>query len=181
MAKYDIIYADPPWDYGKMKERKKAHRGGNPQSHYGTMSIHDICALPINDISNVNSCCFLWVTNPKIQLGFDVLKAWGFKYQTIISWIKIDKSSKPINNGMGFYFRGATEHILFGTKGKFNIPACKRIPYVIHAQRSAHSCKPIEAYELIERCTEGIRLELFARNNRNGWDAFGNECESIKL
>jgi len=175
--KYDVIYADPPWDYGKMKERKKEHRGGNPQSHYQTMSIEDICSLPINEISKDDSCLFLWVTNPKIQLGFEVVKSWGFKYQTMITWVKIDNSGKPINNGMGFYFRGSTEHILFATKGKFKIPPNLRSPNIIMSRRDSHSKKPIETYNLIEKVTNGDKLELFARNKRDNWDVFGNEVD----
>lgn len=175
MKKYDVIYADPPWDYGKMKERKKEHRGGNPQSHYQTMSIDDICKLPIIELSKDDSCLFLWITNPKLRFGFDVMESWGFKYQTMLTWVKIDSSGKPINNGMGFYFRGATEHILFGTKGKFKIDIKNRIPNIIMAKRDAHSRKPILAYEMIERVTTGDRLELFARNKRLGWNTWGNE------
>lgn len=177
IGKYSVILADPPWDYGKMKERKTAHRGGNPQSHYGTMSLSDICLLNVREIAANDSCLFLWVTNPKITQGLEVMSAWGFKYQTIITWVKIDKSGTAINNGMGFYFRGATEHMLFGTKGKFSIPTNLRQPNVIHAQRSKHSSKPIEAYELIERVTDANarKIELFARNERIGWDCWGNQ------
>ena len=181
LGRYSVVYADPAWDYGKMKERKKAHRGGNPQSHYKTMSVEEICKMPVADLADENSCLFLWVTNPKMQLGFDVMKAWGFKYQTIITWVKIDNSNKVIKNGIGFYFRGATEHILFGTKGSFKIPTDKRIPNVIMAKRNAHSSKPVEAYNLIENVTDGKRIELFARNKRDGWDCWGNQIKSEGL
>jgi len=175
--KYSVVYADPAWDYGKMKERKKAHRGGNPQSHYPTMSVDEICNMPIKNITEDSASLFLWVTNPKIKLGFQVMDAWGFKYQTMITWVKIAKSKEVINNGMGFYFRGATEHILFGTKGKVSIPTHLRLPNVIMAERSVHSKKPIEAYRLIECVTEGEKIELFARMKRRGWDSWGNEIE----
>jgi len=181
LGRYSVIYADPAWDYGKMKPRKHLHKGGNPQSHYDTMSIDKICQMPIGQIADDCSCLFMWVTNPKLRLGFDVMDAWGFKYQTTLTWVKIDSKGKPINQGMGFYFRGATEHILFGTKGGYKIDAAKRLPNVIHAKRRGHSRKPIEAYQLIEKVTTGNRIELFARDKREGWDSWGNQIKSEGL
>ena len=107
---------------------------------------------------------------------------WGFKYQTMITWVKINKNGELNKGGLGFYFRGATEHILFGTIGKVKIPTSQRLPNVFFAEKTRHSEKPDEAYQLIESVISGNRIELFARNKRNGWDVWGNELESdIKL
>lgn len=174
--KYKTIYADPPWDYGKLKPRRRfGGRGGQAQMHYNTMNLEEIKQLPIDDITNDNAHIYLWVTNPKLRFGFEILDAWGFKYQTTITWVKVRKDGNVDRGGLGFYFRGATEHILFGTKGKLSIPANKRIPNVIHCMRNGHSVKPVEMYDIIESCSLSPYLELFARNNRNGWDCWGDE------
>lgn len=178
MKKYQIIYADPPLDYGLMKSRKQRHRGGNPQSHYKTMSTSEIINLPIKQICEDTSCLFLWTTNPKIRDGLWVMSEWGFKYQTIITWVKITRNGEISRNGLGFYFRGATEHLLFGTRGNFRIPTSRRLPNVILAERGKHSSKPRETYKLIEYVTDGKRIELFARQKVDGWDCWGNEVES---
>lgn len=176
--KYQIIYADPPWDYGKMKPRKQLHRGGNPMSHYKVMAIEEICALPIEELSQTNSALFLWVTNPKLQFGFTVMKEWGFKYQTTITWVKTTQIGSISNNGLGFYFRGATEHILMGTKGRFSIPTNKRLPNVFMSPRSEHSQKPHYVYDMLESISDGPYIELFARNKHDKWDSWGNEVAS---
>jgi len=143
--------------------------------HYATMALEEIKELSINNITEDNAHLYLWVTNPKIQLGFEVMKAWGFQYQTIITWVKIRKDGKVDRGGLGFYFRGATEHILFGTKGKLSIPSDKRIPNVIHCMRNGHSVKPIKMYAIIESVSFPPYIELFARQRREGWDCWGNE------
>lgn len=181
MKKYRVIYADPPWDYGLMKPRKQKHRGGNPQSHYRTMSLSEVMNLPIGQICEDTSCLFLWVTNPKIQDGLRVMAEWGFRYQTIITWIKITRNGEISRNGLGFYFRGATEHLLFGTRGNFKIPTSKRLPNVILAERGKHSSKPHKTYELIEGITEGKRIELFARQKVEGWDSVGFDIDGCDI
>jgi N6-adenosine-specific RNA methylase IME4 len=180
-VKYRTILADPPWYYGNSKPRGKKHRGGNPQSHYNTMDIESICQLNVGDVVGTDSCVFLWVTNPKLSLGFQVLSRWGFKYQTLITWVKTSRSGQINRGGLGFYFRGATEHMMFGTRGKFRVPTENRIPNVFHAEKSGHSVKPEESYRIIESVTEGPRLEIFARPasdlwpKRDGWHTWGNE------
>jgi len=174
--KYKTIYADPPWNYGKLRPQKRfGGRGGQAQMHYPTMTLEEIKQLPINNITEDNAHLYLWVTNPKLRFGFEVLDDWGFKYQTTITWVKVRKDGNVDRGGLGFYFRGATEHILFGTKGKLCIPPNKRIPNVIHCMRNGHSVKPIKMYEIIEKCSPSPYLELFARQKRDGWDSWGNE------
>lgn len=174
--KYKTIYADPPWNYGKLKHRKRfGGRGGQAQMHYPTMGIDEIKSLPVDDITEDNAHIYLWVTNPKLRLGFEILDAWAFQYQTTITWVKIRKDGKVDRGGLGFYFRGATEHILFGTKGKLSILPSKRVPNVICCMRQGHSVKPIEMYKIIESVSPPPYIELFARDRVEGWDAWGNE------
>lgn len=171
MKRYEIIYADPPWQEsggGKIK------RGAN--RHYPLMKTKDIERLQIPSAQNAH--LYLWVTNSFLQDGLNVMKAWGFKYKTMITW-------KKDRFGLGQYFRGQTEHCLFGVKGMI---AYKRIQgrrqqgtTIIEAPRRKHSQKPDEMYELIEKVSDrpGFnKLELFARLKRQGWDSWGNEIES---
>ena len=168
--KYQIIYADPPWNEiggGKIK------RGAD--KHYPLMKTKDIIALPVQEITDDNAHLYLWVTNNYMQDGLEVMRSWGFKYKTMITWVK-DRF------GLGQYFRGQTEHCLFGVKGM--------IPYktvngkrqqgttVFHAPRTEHSRKPEQMRELIQKVSdrEGFnKIELFARQNHDGWDVWGNE------
>ena len=173
MNKYDIIYADPPWNEtggGKIK------RGAD--KHYQLMKTKDIMALPVNKIANDNCHLYLWVTNNHMQDGLDVMKAWGFKYKTMITWVK-DRF------GLGQYFRGQTEHCLFGVKGMIpykteNGKRCQGTT-VIFAPRKKHSEKPEEMRKLIEYVSSrpGFnKIELFARQQHEGWDVWGNEVTS---
>jgi N6-adenosine-specific RNA methylase IME4 len=173
---YRVVVADPPWDYGQMKPRTQAHRGGNPQSHYATMTVGAICALPVADLADTDAALFLWVTNPKLPLGFAVMDAWGFKYQTTLTWIKTRQDGGVDRGGMGFYFRGATEHVLFGTRGRFQIDTGAREPNIFMAPRQGHSAKPEALQDAIERISDGPYVELFARRERMGWDTWGNEA-----
>ena len=109
--KYKIIYADHPWKY------KESWGNGSNEDTYPTMDFKDICHLPINDITEDKAHLYLWVTNPFISEGLKLVKEWGFEYKTLITWIKTYKDGKP-EMGMGYYFRGCTEHIIFATKGK---------------------------------------------------------------
>ncbi|GHU52500.1 DNA methyltransferase [Clostridia bacterium] len=161
--KYATILADPPWDL----EQKGARGAGN---HYQLMTLDRIKAMPVADLAEENAHCWLWVTNATLEPGFDVLRAWGFTPRSTFSWIK------P-RMGLGVYLRNATEHVLLGTKGK--------APILFNAQpnwgffpRQDHSHKPEELYSVIERCSPGPYLELFARRRQPGWDAWGNQIES---
>jgi len=172
--KYNIIYADPPWSY------RNKNTGGSMKSgasaKYSTMTVEEICALPVQDIADRDSVLFLWVPVPLAEEGLIVLKAWGFKYKTKIFWRKI------MSLGMGFWFRGQVEELLLGVKGKVKAFRCQRSNW-IEAKVGKHSEKPREARELIELATfkmpDPRRIELFARHTRPGWDAWGNEVGKL--
>lgn len=159
---FNVIYADPPWQYDVN------FLAASPDSHYQTMPTNEISALklPVNE----DSVLFLWATNPLLEDALRVMKAWGFTYKTNIVWVK-DKF------GLGFYVRGQHELLLIGIKGKMSPPEeCRRVSSVLVAPSNGHSVKPQEAYELIERMYPNSQfLELFARQNRVGWQSWGNE------
>lgn len=178
---YSTIVADPPWQYTKAKTTEQHTREGRGRAadrHYDTMTPDELCALPVADLAADLAHLYLWVTNPKLRLGFDVMDAWGFTYQTTLTWVKVGADGAVIRGGLGWYFRGATEHVLFGTKGKAGIPSGLRKPNVITAQRNRHSAKPAEFFDLVDSVSPGPSLELFARSTRPGWDAWGNELEA---
>lgn len=171
--KYQIILADPPWnESGGGKIKRGADR------HYPLMKTKDICELPVPDITDENCHLYLWVTNNHLQDGLDVIKAWGFKYKTAITWVK-DRI------GLGQYFRGQTEHCLFAVKGMipYKVIDGKRQQAVTYfnAVRKKHSQKPETMREFIEKVSDrdGFnKIELFARERFLGWDAWGNEINN---
>lgn len=158
---YDVIYADPPWEYD-FKLR------GSPDDHYPTMKTDEICELKVPAAEN--AILFLWATNPKLEDALKVATAWGFTYKTNLVWVK-DLW------GTGYYFRGQHELLLLATKGEIQPPPISaRRSSVLHASRAKHSEKPEEVYEIIEAMYPGYTyLELFARNEREGWKAWGLE------
>lgn len=179
IKKYSVIYADPPWSYN-FKE-PTASKGGAKGSgysagvgyYYGTMTTADILSLPISELAAKDAVLFLWVTNPMLQEGLDTMKKWGFKYKTMVTWKKLRCK------GMGYWFRGHTEHILFGVRG--NVKAFRSLEHNIkELPVEQHSKKPDWFRELIERTTPHLqeKLELFAREKHEGWDVFGNEVEN---
>ena len=178
MKKYNIIYADPPWSY-KDKRDKHPRMCGGATSHYNTMSIEQIKALPIKDLAADNCMLFLWVTFPNLQEGLDVIKAWGFKYKTLgFSWIKTNKNNGKPFFGIGYYTKSNCEVCLIGVKGK-PIKASNSVSSVIISPRQEHSKKPDEIRDkIVELCGDVPRIELFARQKTEGWDAWGNEVES---
>ncbi|MFA6714989.1 MAG: MT-A70 family methyltransferase [Victivallaceae bacterium] len=168
--KYQIIYADPPWnECGGEKIKRGADR------HYQLMKTKDICALPIQQISDDNCHLYLWTTNNFLPDALKVIEAWGFKYKTVITWKK-DKI------GLGQYFRGMSEHCLFAVKGMipYKLVDGKRQQGVtcFDSPRREHSQKPPTMREFIEKVSDrdGFnKIELFARERVSGWDAWGNE------
>lgn len=173
MKKYRTLYADPPWaETGGGKIRRGADR------HYPLMKTEDICKLEIDGYhakwqAQDNAHLYLWVTNNFLEAGFQVIKAWNFEYKTMITWAK-DRF------GIGQYFRGQTEHCMFGVRG--NIPYRtkedgKRAQgtTLIVAPRGEHSVKPEEMRQMIELVSPGPYLEIFARRAAPGWDIWGNE------
>ena len=178
MKKYNIIYADPPWSY-KDKRDKHPRMCGGAISHYNTMSIEQIKSLPIKELAADNCMLFLWVTFPNLQEGLDVIKAWGFKYKTLgFSWIKTNKNNGKPFFGIGYYTKSNCEVCLIGVKGK-PIKVSNSVSSVIISPRQEHSKKPDQIRDkIVELCGDVPRIELFARQKTEGWDAWGNEVES---
>ena len=176
--KYKTIYADPPWQFqnrtGKVApEHKRLNR-------YGTMTLDEIKQLPVEQVADEKSHLYLWVPNALLPEGLAVMKAWGFEYKTNIIWEKVRKDGMPDGRGVGFYFRNVTEILLFGIKGGKNrtLDAGRSQVNLIRSIKREHSRKPDEVVTLIEKCSPGPFLELFARGDRPGWDMWGNQATS---
>jgi len=194
--KYNVIYADCPWTYRDATGRDYIH---GASEKYSIMSNEDIANFPISDITTKDCICFMWVTVPLLPEGLETLKAWGFKYKTMLTWRKI------MSLGMGYWFRGQTEHLLVGVKG--NVKAFRQqkanfyesevfeIDECYQCKCGKHSQKPHYFRELINNAVKvsfanPVKLELFARSREGffpdyeyeGWDVFGNEVNnSIEL
>ncbi len=172
--RYSTILADPPWQFqnrtGKMApEHRRLLR-------YPTMELKEIMELPVGKLSAAKSHLYLWVPNALLQEGLHVMEAWGFTYKCNLVWYKIRKDGGPDGRGVGFYFRNVTELILFGVRGSMRTLQAGRTEVNLLATRKReHSRKPDEIYPLVERCSPGPYLELFARFRREGWDQWGNE------
>lgn len=177
VGRFRTILADPPWQFanrtGKMAPE---HRR---LSRYGTMQLDDICAMPVADIAADKAHLYLWVPNALLPEGLRVLAAWGFEYKTNLIWHKIRKDGGSDGRGVGFYFRNVTEMILFGIRGKDNrtLAPGRRQVNLIGSQKREHSRKPDEQYTVIEECSPGPYLELFARGIRPGWTVWGNQAD----
>jgi N6-adenosine-specific RNA methylase IME4 len=161
--KYQIIYADPPWKYDFSETQSR-----DIENHYPTMDTDDICNLNIPSADD--SVLYLWATAPKLREALRVIDAWGFTYKTHAIW---DKEKI----GMGYWFRGQHELLLVATKGNFQPPQPEdRVPSVFRDERKLHSQKPPVVYEIIEKAyPELIKIELFCRDPRDGWDSWGNQ------
>jgi N6-adenosine-specific RNA methylase IME4 len=191
--KYDVILADPPWAYEVWD--KDTGSGRSAESHYPTMSLEDICKLPVKDIAADNCALFLWSVYPSLFDSQRVMESWGFKYKTLgFEWIKLNTSGTGWHIGMGYYSRANPEPCLLAVRGN--------MPVAVHNERNLlttyedemfglpmiaklreHSRKPDEQYKKIERLYPNMHyLEMFARRPRIGWDVFGNQVEnSINL
>jgi N6-adenosine-specific RNA methylase IME4 len=166
--RYAVLYADPPWHFELYNEESGIERAAG--NHYPTMSLDEICAMPILNLATPDAALFMWTTGPHLRESFDVLASWGFEYKTHIVWVK-DKI------GLGYFVRNQHELLLVATRGDMPSPSpANRPPSVIHAPRREHSRKPDAAYEMIERMYPSLpKIELFARHERPGWAAWGNE------
>ncbi len=173
-GQFATILADPPWQFmnrtGKMApEHKRLLR-------YSTMELEEILELPVPALAAARSHLYLWVPNALLGEGLHVMRRWGFAYKTNIVWHKIRKDGGPDGRGVGFYFRNVTELVLFGVRGSMRTLAPgRRQVNLVPTRKREHSRKPDEIYELIERCSPGPYLELFARYIRTGWVQWGNE------
>ena len=175
--KYNIIYADPPWQY-KDNKSNDPKLGGIT---YPTMSIEELCKLPVSNIADINCVLFMWVTMPLLPSTFEVIDAWGFNYKTCaFCWVKTTKSNKAIYSGLGNYVNGNAELCLLAKKGKLD-RINKNVKQVLIEPLGVHSAKPKRVYNDIENLYGDLpRIELFSRCEHEGWDSFGNEVEPIK-
>lgn len=175
--KFATILADPPWRFqnrtGKMAPEHKR------LSRYGTMTLEEICTLPVDGIAADTAHLYLWVPNALLPEGLAVMKAWNFTYKSNIVWHKVRKDGGPDGRGVGFYFRNTTELLLFGIRGKNarTLDPGRSQVNIIRTMKREHSRKPDEAYGLIERCSAGPYIELFARGARPNWTVWGNQAD----
>ncbi|HEY8872768.1 MAG TPA: MT-A70 family methyltransferase [Stellaceae bacterium] len=175
--RFATILADPPWRFtnrtGKMAPE---HRR---LSRYGTLGLDQIAALAVGEIATPVAHLYLWVPNALLPEGLMVMKAWGFQYKSNIIWHKRRKDGGSDGRGVGFYFRNVTEILLFGVRGKNArtlAPGRRQVNY-IGSRKREHSRKPDEQYQIIEGCSPGPYLELFARGTRPGWAVWGSEAD----
>lgn len=168
--KYSIIYADPPWDYNDKG------CNGAAEKEYNTMSLDEICELPISQIADKNCVLFIWATYPKIDEALKVIEAWGFKYKSIgFQWIKLNKNEIGCYFGLGRWTRGNTEPCLIAVKGKPKRISAS-VSQLVFAPITKHSEKPpVVRKKIIELIGDLPRIELFARQQADGWDCWGNE------
>ncbi|HKG23604.1 MAG TPA: MT-A70 family methyltransferase [Blastocatellia bacterium] len=177
-GEFRTILADPPWQFtnrtGKMApEHKRLMR-------YSTMTLQQVMELPVAKLAAPRAHLYLWVPNALIVEGLEVMRRWGFTYKTNLVWYKIRKDGGPDGRGVGFYFRNVTELCLFGIRGKNNrtLAPGRRQVNLIQTRKREHSRKPDELYDIIEKCSPGPYLELFARHVRHDWMQWGNEVDT---
>ena len=178
--RFGTVLADPPWRFlnrtGKMApEHKRLNR-------YDTMNVEEICSLPVASALADTAHLYLWVPNALLPEGLQVLSAWGFSYKSNLIWHKIRKDGGPDGIGVGFYFRNVTEVLLFGVRGKNarTRAAGRRQVNFMATRKREHSRKPDEQYDIIESCSTGPFLEMFARGNRPKWSCWGNQAEEYE-
>ena len=181
VGKFGTILADPPWEFqnstGKVAPKHKRLK------RYETMSLEEIKLMPVSRLSANKSHLYLWVPNAFIKEGIEVMEEWGFKYKTNIVWHKIRKDGGPDGRGVGFYFRNTTELVLFGVKGTKvrTLKPGRTQVNIIRTRKREHSRKPDELYKIIEKCSWGPFLELFARGKRKGWTSWGDQSKKYRI
>ena len=175
--RFSTILADPPWRFenrtGKMApEHRRLAR-------YETMTLDDICGLPVEGVAADTAHLYMWTPNALLPEALQVMAAWGFSYKSNLIWHKIRKDGGSDGRGVGFYFRNVTEMILFGVRGKNarTLAPGRRQVNMLETRKREHSRKPDEQYELIEACSPGPYLELFARGDRAKWAVWGNQAD----
>ena len=179
--RFGTILADPPWRFqnrtGKMAPEHKR------LSRYGTLDLSAIMGLPIAGAAADPAHLYLWVPNALLPEGLAVMAAWGFAYKSNIVWHKIRKDGGSDGRGVGFYFRNVTELVLFGTRGKNarTGAAGRRQVNLLGTRKREHSRKPDEIFGIIEACSPGPRLELFARGSRPGWSTWGDQADDYQI
>jgi N6-adenosine-specific RNA methylase IME4 len=174
---FQTVLADPPWRF--INRTGKVAPEHRRLSRYETMTTDEICTLPVKVLTVEPAHLYLWVPNALLPEGLKVMEAWGFEYKSNVVWHKVRKDGGSDGRGVGFYFRNVTELLLFGVRGKKArtlAPARSQVN-MIQTRKREHSRKPDEQYELIERCSPGPYLELFARGTRPGWTFWGNQAD----
>ncbi len=174
--RYQIIYADPPWDYGNTKNHN-GHFWGIADRHYAVMKLSEIKSLPVASIAADNCYLFIWVTSPFLQKGFEVIESWGFKYATVgFVWVKTTNDQTTVRgDGLGKYSISNAEYCLIARRGKYWREA-RNVKQIIMAPKTRHSEKPSCTRDrIIELCGNRSRIELFARQSCKGWDSWGLE------
>ena len=171
---FGTILADPPWRFNNRTGRvapeyRRRHR-------YQSLPIEEIIRLPVTELSSEQGHLYLWVPNALLKEGLMVMEHWGFEYKTNLVWHKVRKDGGPDGRGVGFYFRNVTELVLFGVRGAIRtFQPGRRQVNIMRTRKREHSRKPDELYDIIERCSPGPYLELFARHSREGWIQWGDE------
>ena len=176
---FKTILIDPPWRFtnrtGKMAPEHRRLR------RYSTMSFKEIADLPVGRYADKPSHLYLWCPNALLPEGLQIMREWGFTYKSNIVWYKIRKDGGPDGRGVGFYFRTVTERLLFGIKGAMRTLKPGRTQVnLLSTRKQEHSRKPQEIYDIIEACSPGPYLELFARERREGWTQWGDEVDSYE-
>lgn len=175
--KFSTILADPPWQF--QNRTGKIAPEHSRLTRYPTMDLPDICALPVEGCAAETAHLYMWVPNALLPDGLRVMEAWGFTYKSNLVWHKVRKDGGSDGRGVGFYFRNVTELILFGVRGKNarTLDPGRSQVNMIQTRKREHSRKPDEQYELIEACSPGPYLELFARGSRPDWLVWGNQAD----
>lgn len=171
--KYNIIYADPPWQFSAWSNKASKH----VSKHYATMTIQQIMELPISELTADNAVLLMWATFPNLPLALKTIEAWGFTYKTCaFTWVKQNKKTPSLFWGMGYYTRSNAEVCLLAIKGKPLSRLSHKVHSVIVSPVEEHSKKPDEAWKrIVELFGDLPRIELFARQQADGWDCWGNE------
>jgi N6-adenosine-specific RNA methylase IME4 len=178
--KFKTILADPPWRF--LNRSSIASPENSKRFRYNTLPLQEICSIPVQQVAAENAHLYLWVPNALLWEGLKVMKEWGFEYKTNIVWHKIRKDGEPNGGGLGFYFRNATEIVLFGVRGSLRTLKPGRTQVnIIKSRRREHSRKPDELYNIIESCSLSPYLELFARGTYPGWYAWGDQAKNYKI
>ncbi len=173
---FSTLLADPPWRF--LNRTGKVAPEHRRLSRYDTMTTAEIRAFPVPEITAPRAHLYLWVPNALIADGLAVMESWGFVYKSNLVWAKRRKDGGPDGRGVGFYFRNVTEIILFGVRGSMRtLPPGRRQVNIIETRKREHSRKPDEQYDIIEACSPGPYLELFARYSRPGWTSWGLEAD----
>ncbi|HLI54370.1 MAG TPA: MT-A70 family methyltransferase [Acidimicrobiales bacterium] len=172
---FRTVLADPPWRFANRTGKvSPEHRR---LARYETLSTEQIASMPVASVMAESAHCYLWVPNALLPDGLEVLRGWGFDYKANLVWHKVRADGASDGRGVGFYFRNVTELVLFATRGRLRtLPAGRRQVNYLATRKREHSRKPDELYDLVEACSPGPYLELFARHRRPGWRSWGDEA-----